>query len=958
MNRHIIAAAFSAALCCTPVSAKIYTGLDSIQSTLQQSSTQLVQEKVYIHTDNTCYFVGDTLWYKAYVLRADNLHFTDMSKILYVELLSPDGLVVERQNIIVSDKGYTNGNFVLTDSLYSGFYELRAYTKWMLNFNVKEHRYSRFDAERFYNFAMARDYYRMWDGLYSRVLPIYSKPDTPGDYSARRMYQRPKQRLDKPLPTNLQASFYPEGGWLIEGLPCRVAYELTDQNGQAINSNIQGMITADKETIASIQPSYMGRGSFTVTPQKDKKLKAVIQWNGKNYTYNLPETLSQGLTLQMLTEEPDAINKKFSISSRLSANTRIGISVLCRGALKYYTTTTLNPQGSVEINIPTAQLPTGINNITLFNEEGKVLADRLFFVNHHDYEDGIINVSEHKTTLDPYEKVDLNLQVAKTTQPVIVSVAIRDTQTDDASYNDGNIMTDLLLSSDLKGFIANPAYYFEANDNTHHKALDLLMMVQGWRKYNWQELADTTFLTRRYQPEKGMTIEGSVYKMLSFNEVTQDEVGQWIKGTGSTGYKFNEPSTEEQTAENTDQPQDNNNNATTFASDNEKETIGADHTNSDNSNAENIEYGDITSADSYMGVNHSNLRHEVLTEAEITVDNKSVGGIQETKEGKFTFSVPPFYGDATLFLRAYSKKDSVKRCMASTTDTHVLDEDWYADYYVKRDLFYPIFANKYNYYQNHIPDYQIPLIDEEKSSLSMENDNHMLKNVTVKGKRQGRRAIDYKKPAYVADAYELYNLVTDYGLSFGKLNFRQFPYQVATFLYGNMGRHISFNVDARIDNRIFYRSYAPDPQMPTLTDQWRAEGAIFKDLKLKRLDEIRFFTDYEPRNEDAPYEQDRMRADVTVDFKTMNDDAERYTYRDRRYILHGFTYPDEFYHPNYSNRPTTEVKDYRRTLYWNPNALTDANGNLALSFYNNAKQTRIKISAAGISPDGKILMTK
>ena len=146
--------------------------LDDLRQALEQSSVTQVQEKVYVHTDNTCYFIGDTLWYKAYVVRADNLKPTDMSHILYVELLSPDGLLVERQNIIVAPEGYTCGQFVLRDSLYSGYYELRAYTRWNLNFNQREHRFSKDDGWAFYNRQMAEDYFRLWDGLYSRVFPI------------------------------------------------------------------------------------------------------------------------------------------------------------------------------------------------------------------------------------------------------------------------------------------------------------------------------------------------------------------------------------------------------------------------------------------------------------------------------------------------------------------------------------------------------------------------------------------------------------------------------------------------------------------------------------------------------------------------------------------------------------------------------------------------------------------
>ena len=135
-----------------------------------------VQEKIYIHTDNSAYFVGDTLWYKAYVVRADDLHPTDMSKLLYVELLSPDGIVVERQHIVIGSDNYTCGQFVLTDSLYSGYYEVRAYTRWQLNFNVTERHYNRNDRLKFYGKQAADDYFRDFEGLYSRVLPVYEKP--------------------------------------------------------------------------------------------------------------------------------------------------------------------------------------------------------------------------------------------------------------------------------------------------------------------------------------------------------------------------------------------------------------------------------------------------------------------------------------------------------------------------------------------------------------------------------------------------------------------------------------------------------------------------------------------------------------------------------------------------------------------------------------------------------------
>ncbi|MBO4810646.1 MAG: hypothetical protein J5552_03665, partial [Prevotella sp.] len=125
-----------AAMATAPLSAQAQDQLTRIE---QQLGDAPVQEKVYLHLDNNCYYKGDDIWYKAYVVRADDNAYTDMSRLLYVELVSPDGMLVERQTVVVSADGHGQGSFNLTDSLYSGYYELRAYTRWMMNFCVTEH---------------------------------------------------------------------------------------------------------------------------------------------------------------------------------------------------------------------------------------------------------------------------------------------------------------------------------------------------------------------------------------------------------------------------------------------------------------------------------------------------------------------------------------------------------------------------------------------------------------------------------------------------------------------------------------------------------------------------------------------------------------------------------------------------------------------------------------------------
>jgi hypothetical protein len=149
---------------------------------------------------------------------------------------------------------------------------------------------------------------------------------------------------------------------------------------------------------------------------------------------------------------------------------------------------------------------------------------------------------------------------------------------------------------------------------------------------------------------------------------------------------------------------------------------------------------------------------------------------------------------------------------------------------------------------------------------------------------------------------------------------------------------------------VYYRNYDPGT---VAQSQFRSDFLINRDMKLNRQDEIRLYTDFELRNEDKRVEQQVNAADVTLDFMLVEGEGKRYTYRDRRLILKGMYEPDDFYHPDYSQRPLPKtVKDYRRTLYWNPNASLDDDGCFKAIFYNNGKQTRIKVSAAGLTSEG------
>ena len=883
--------------------------LDSLQAVLRDKPQ--IQEKVYLHLDNNCYFVGDTLWYKAYVVQADCLKPTRMSKLLYVELLSPDGFVVERQHVILAGNGTTYGQFALPDSLYSGYYEVRAYTKWQLNFNVEHRNYTFIDERRFYNKQMCADYFRDFEGLYSRVVPIYNKPKTPGDYAQRYISKRPRQNVAKEHP-RLSVTFFPEGGECVKGIQGRIAFEVKDHNGQLID--IEGTLSDGTR----ISTTHLGKGTFLFTPS-NQDAKATFTWNNKEWTFRLPKP-TDGCALAF---DPE----KRIVSVKSGGAVPSALAVLCRGRLQHFQR--LKGSESVNLNALPKPLPTGINEIIIYDADANPVASRLFFVNNHDFGKPVkVSLTSadaeigDKSTLQPYAKVDMKLESDMKTNGII-SVAVRDTQTDDPAYDDGNMMTEMLLSSELKGFVPMPGYYFAADDEVHRRNLDLLMMVQGWRRY--KRVAQF-----RYLPEKTTTFEGTVYKLLSTASILEiDDLAGMMQSTNVAEEALAKIEGLTETS--------------TLKEDTEDDGTGI----STEVTEENVEYAVAEYEEGRV------QNRQVCVEAEVSKDGDTAGVVVRTdRKGRFSFQLPPYYDDAVLFVKAYNPKDSVDKCMASTKDKGWRDERSIPDYFVKRDMFFPIFSQPYSWYQVNSPEIQFVDVEDDENipETSKLAGNHTLQTVYVKAKRRGKRAIDFTKPAMVCDTYRLYNDVTDYGLSMGVFNAATFPYQVCTYLFGNMGRvNRGMNVRAMVEKSTFYRNYPPTV---TEFDKPMSSAKMFDFLHLNRMNEVRVFTDYELRTDSFDVSAANS-ADVTLDFVPLPDEGKRYTYRDRRYIFPGIAYTEEYYNPDYSTAIPQTPTDYRRTLYWNPNVKLDKNGTFTTTFYNNCRETRVKVSLSGLDAEGQ-----
>ncbi len=439
-------------------------GTDSLYRKVQGFGIGLPQEKVYLHLDNTCYFLGDTIWYKGYVTRSDNGTLTDLSKILYVELLTPDGYPVERQQLEMPD-GTAHGMFVLKDTLYAGYYELRAYTRWMLNFGQCEYPHQRVSEDLFYSKRMAKEFFRDYEKLYSRVFPVYDKPAQPGEY-AKDMTLRPMRRYYKARKEHkpkLDLRFYPEGGNLVAGTDCRVALELNDEEGRHMEGMALDIVDRQGQTVASCRTDERGRATFRLSAVSEKAgYRARFGHEGYDYEERLPEVAPTGCALSV---EQDDSTVTAVVQAR-GVDRPVAVHVMCRGVSHFYRPLE-GTGGRWRVDIPRDSLPTGVNQLTVFDGEGRIYADRLFFVNHHDYPAVPLSVSGIRASYEPFDSITLHLQLDGAADSVAaLSLAVRDRTTDEPSYDPTKpaLVVDANEAYNLAadyGLVDIPYYYLE-----------------------------------------------------------------------------------------------------------------------------------------------------------------------------------------------------------------------------------------------------------------------------------------------------------------------------------------------------------------------------------------------------------------------------------------------------------------------------------------------------------------
>jgi hypothetical protein len=531
---------------------------------LEKWTSEYPQEKAYLHFDKPYYTAGDDIWFKAYVTVGPKHQLSTLNGALNVELIDDRDSVKQAIKLPLI-AGLAYGDFALSDTLLEGNYRIRAYTNWMRNagpdyfFDKTIHignAINKVLTKTTFNYTTQNG--RQVINALINYIDLSGKPyinkkvnykaelnkqgvskgsgltDSKGNLSISFINKAQslinegqivtKIKIDekssvtnvmpvKAISGKVDVQFFPEGGYMVTGLPCKVAFKAVgaDGLGKAINGVI---VDNDNHEVSKITTQHLGMGTFILAPEPGKNYQARITFeDGSQNTVALPKALDQGYVMIVngnIPDDPDHIAVRIMASPALVGNE---INLLAQsGGNVCFAAKNKMENGSLTLKIPKDRFPSGVAQFTLFKAVGNAVNERVIFVNRAD---GLnLAVTSSRQTYTAREK--MNLQVAAHTpdgEPVISSLSasvIDETQVPVSESDEVTILSSILLSSDIKGYIEKPNYYFTSNDRQFKDDLDILMLTQGYRRFEWKQLMNDNFASAVYQPEPSLQISGTI----------------------------------------------------------------------------------------------------------------------------------------------------------------------------------------------------------------------------------------------------------------------------------------------------------------------------------------------------------------------------------------------------------------------------------------------------------------
>jgi len=459
----------------------------SLDSTLLKISSNYQSEKIYLQYDKSSYYAGETIWFKAYLL--DGILPATESKTLYIDWVSDNGTLLSHTVSPIVD-GTTNGQIEVPEIYSSNFVHVRAYTRWMLNFDTAF--------------------------LYSKDIHILS-PDAVNKKSA------------VPVPA---IQFFPEGGDIIAGVKNRIAFKANDQFGKPVK--IKGKLLDTKNNvIQSFSSVHDGMGSFVFVPQPG--LSYLVKWTDEKnseHMSDLPAIQSSGTTLQVAIEA----NKRvitINAGDRAGRSSRqLHLVGTMNQTMVFKNDVAVAENATSKRIIPIENLPSGILTITLFDSDWNAIAERITFINNHDYSFPL-QMEVLRWGLGKRKRNEIEIQLPDNLQDAQLSVSVTDAAIEKDTTN--NIVSHFLLSSDIRGKIANPAYYFSHNSDSVAEHLDLVMLTNGWRRFKWEDVVRGKLPDIRFPRDTSyLYMSGKIFGVAKNQLTGKESIALLVKDSGSS----------------------------------------------------------------------------------------------------------------------------------------------------------------------------------------------------------------------------------------------------------------------------------------------------------------------------------------------------------------------------------------------------------------------------------------
>ena len=453
----------------------LFSLAQKVDSMMKVYSEKFPQEKLYMQFDKKAYNPGERIWFKAYLFTGFDP--SPYSKNLYTELFDAGGTLIQR-NVSAISQSTAIGSFELPVNFEGTRIRIRSYTGWMLNFDT--------------SFVYTKDL---------RVTGVTQD-------SANHVDQSP-----------VTLHFFPEGGDLIAGVENNIAFMAEDAYGKP--HKISGILYEQSgKVLLNFNSTHGGMGKFLLVPEKQDVFYA--GWKddrGIEHRTDLPAVRSSGVSLRVIYAKQKLV---FSVArpAESIANEQVTVIAHMNQQMIYKAIVNLKDVFMSGGNIPTDQLPTGILQVTVFDMNVTPLAERVVFINNQNYHfDGKLSISSKSLQKRGRNVLELMLPDSVNCN---LSLAITDAEVDGNKAWDDNIITRLLLTGDLQGYIKDPYYYFQNNSDTLTQQLDLIMLTHGWRRFKWEDLRKGKIPVIRYPIENYLSINAEVLGV-DVNRIAKDE---------------------------------------------------------------------------------------------------------------------------------------------------------------------------------------------------------------------------------------------------------------------------------------------------------------------------------------------------------------------------------------------------------------------------------------------------